>query len=664
MKRILSSVVLAAVVGTTSFGCGGEEPRDGQQSSESEAPEECVAGKISACDCSGETTGKKRCLESGTWGECDCGAPAPDAGPDVDTVDLEDSGSPDAQASPSWGHPTDIDRTLVAKRASENVSIDGALEEPDYAGADRISIRGDSAGSDNQTTFRALWDETRLYVGLEVEDEELATPSERDIWRRDSVQIYLDRRRDRHSEGMLADDYNLIVDAEGRTLVRQGDADGQIDVDDVDLEVAVAESPDGFRVEMAVPWEDLEADPTLGQRMGFLVANHDRTDDEYVSYAWGVDGEFGFPSKWGDLRLGPENPSDDPDIEEDDGSNDDDNPDNRLGCDIFSEPPGSNVVDLGDEGLEPGDEIDPYLDEWFDDGNEVHIPEGTYRWNGDGTGGTHADASLIGDGEVVLDTGGGHTWNANFAADGDVEIRNITIKGQAANRSGSHGKIRVWAPSSDATIVARNFNQPDGSDDGASRVGIYVPGDHAGEFYLVDSHIEGFGNNGLYASSPGKRGSDRGDGAVHVIRGFFRNNNIADVRLGSSGSSARGVVSVQDEQAPSCCGGAQNQRGIWVREPGDNIRIEDVHVTYDASGSGPIQVKARDGGGSGSMEDVRVYNETSQTAVDVLTGEWSGTGFEITGGGDLSVDGGDFSDVCTGSSCDRPRTEPLPACGE
>src|SRR6056297_1923569 len=48
------------------------------------------------------------------------------------------------------------------------------------------------------------------------------------------------------------------------------------------------------------------------------------------------------------------------------------------------------VVDLGEEGLTSGDDIDPYLEEHFVSGNEVHIPAGEYNTSGDGLGGTRA----------------------------------------------------------------------------------------------------------------------------------------------------------------------------------------------------------------------------------------------------------------------------------
>ena len=332
-------------------------------------------------------------------------------------------------------------------------------------------------------------------------------------------------------------------------------------------------------------------------------------------------------------------------------------------CDPFADPPGDRVIDLGAEGLSEGDLIDSYFDRWVAPGNEVHIPAGRYRWNGSGFNGKSLrDTSVIGDGEVVLDAGDGYTWTATFDATGNFEMRNITIRGRAGDDDGAHDKLRLKATAPDAVLVFRNVRLPDGAVPGG-RVGIFVNEDHVGTIYLIDCHVEGFPNNGVYASSPGKY--DRDGGPVHVIGGLYRNNNIANVRIGTDDSTIIGVVSIQDAVAgeriddtyPS---GARRQRGIWVREHADNVLIENVDVIQEIDPGNAIVVKARIDQGSGIIRNVRVRNDIGSDAVDVQTGTWSGSDIHVTGSGSFRVDGGSFTDVCTGSGCDTPSSTPRP----
>src|SRR6056297_2832486 len=60
------------------------------------------------------------------------------------------------------------------------------------------------------------------------------------------------------------------------------------------------------------------------------------------------------------------------------------------------------VVDLGEEGLQSGDNIDPYLEEHFVSGNEVHIPAGEYDTTGTGLGGDKSNCALVGSPKGVV----------------------------------------------------------------------------------------------------------------------------------------------------------------------------------------------------------------------------------------------------------------------
>src|SRR6056297_2028040 len=312
------------------------------------------------------------------------------------------------------------------------------------------------------------------------------------------------------------------------------------------------------------------------------------------------------------------------------------------------------VVDLGEEGLSEGDEIDPYLEEFVDDGVEVRVPEGEYDWNGDGFTGASRDAAIVGQGEVILNNTAGDWYQTIKASGGTVEIRNFTVRGEA---TGENTRFRLDAES-DGRIVVDNLNFPDGSEDGGEAKAFYVPRDHAGVIEIRNCYYSGFDDNGIYASSPGY--DDGNDGQVIVENCTSHNNNIAGIRIGSSESVVRNCLIINDDESPSSPSGARNQRGIRVRAPGDDIVIEDCEIIHSYDGAGaPIQLHRTAEGGSGTINNVRILNNTDNDAISDQDGNtaegWSGGKISITGSGDLSYPS-EF-DATTGSDAESPTGE-------
>ena len=312
------------------------------------------------------------------------------------------------------------------------------------------------------------------------------------------------------------------------------------------------------------------------------------------------------------------------------------------------------VVDLGEMGLSDGDEIDPYLEEYVDDGVEVRVPEGEYDWDGDGFTGANRDAAIVGQGEVILNNTGGDWYQTIKARGGTVEIRNFTVRGEA---TGENTRFRLDADE-DGRIVVDNLNFPDGSEDGAEAKAFYAPRDHAGVIEIRNCYYSGFDDNGIYASSPGY--DDGNDGQVIVENCTSHNNNIAGIRIGSSESVVRNCLIINDDASPESPSGARNQRGIRVRAPGDDIVIEDCEIIHSYEGAGaPIQLHRTAEGGSGTINNVRILNNTDNEAISDQDGEtaegWSGGNISITGDGDLSYPS-EF-DATTGSDAEAPTGE-------
>jgi len=176
----------------------------------------------------------------------------------------------------------------------------------------------------------------------------------------------------------------------------------------------------------------------------------------------------------------------------------------------------------------------------------------------------------------------------------DFEFRNVRVRGQyPPDVSGF--RFEVVDPESSAIVA--NLRLPGGSVDGSDSVGIYVGHTHAGTLTVRDCVVENFPNNGIYASSPGRiDGLSGSNGPVHVLGGRYKNNNIANVRLGSTGSSVQHATVIVDKVPPRHDNGL-DPRGIRMRaRQGQLVENCDVRISGQVpNSSGGIVIHSEAG---------------------------------------------------------------------
>lgn len=155
-------------------------------------------------------------------------------------------------------------------------------------------------------------------------------------------------------------------------------------------------------------------------------------------------------------------------------------------------------------------------------------------------------------------------------ADGEVRMRNLQLLGHCPEQIATF-RVDVL----DGNAQGRIENLVARDEDGDSKLtGVYVGKKHAGTLTFSECDISGFSDNGLYASSPGLPGG--ADGNVEVVGGTFSDNNISNVRLGSTGSAARDVTIDIDQPPP--LNGSVNARGIRLRERGGHV-VDGCEIT-------------------------------------------------------------------------------------
>ncbi|RLM64198.1 hypothetical protein [Halorubrum sp. Atlit-26R] len=327
------------------------------------------------------------------------------------------------------------------------------------------------------------------------------------------------------------------------------------------------------------------ADRRSGRR-GFLAR---------AAAATGSVGALGALAGCGGFRSGDEEPAIPPDLRAPDGPFD-------------SVPsPFDSVADLTDFGLDASGEgsLAAAIADAAVDGRLLYLPPGRYplrealNLSDAGRFGLVGDDATVavrpessetllfvesgdGDGSVFLDS-----LHFDVAADAVTSrvidarapdrlgIRDVSVAGRL---DGGRGAVRVDVTDPNGSGVVSGLSLRDGAVTDSTATGCYVGDEHRGSIAFTDCRIEGFPDNGLYATPE--------RGRVVVDGGYYANNGVSNVRV-RNGSVVRGVrvrCDVGDREL-------ENMRGIRLSNDAPTADaeptvVEDVVVEMvDVTGS-------------------------------------------------------------------------------
>lgn len=170
-------------------------------------------------------------------------------------------------------------------------------------------------------------------------------------------------------------------------------------------------------------------------------------------------------------------------------------------------------------------------------------------------------------------------------ADTRLAIEDVTYLGRGTHPDDSVMyalKCEVTDPS--GTGLVRNVRAEKGSaigryKGGNGRIGIYSGPGHEGALRFENVHLEEFGNNGLYAS--------KNPGSTEVVDSYFRNNNIASVRISGDGSTVENCqIELDLDEYTGPTDGFDTSlymRGIWLQQGGfdfpGGVRIDNSEIS-------------------------------------------------------------------------------------
>lgn len=165
-------------------------------------------------------------------------------------------------------------------------AIDGNLSEWGSVATTTSSFlvfnRSDWDGTDDLTAvWRIGWDSSNLYIGVAVSDDtHVQTQSGNQIFRGDSVDIQFDTDRSGdYGDGLSPDDFQITFspgDFAGlapSAFRFQGTSNGRIEDAPGGSHVTIAalKTSDGYNIEAAIPWSDLNLTPAPGLVIGLSL---------------------------------------------------------------------------------------------------------------------------------------------------------------------------------------------------------------------------------------------------------------------------------------------------------------------------------------------------------------------------------------------------------
>jgi len=188
-------------------------------------------------------------------------------------------------------------------RADAAPALDGKLDDAAWQKAPLVSgFRhfGKDVLVPVQTSFRLLWDDKCLYLGVRCDEPEMAKLSpikfahdEHAVFGNETIEFFLDPN---HTHDVY---YQLAFNCAGSLY----DGEREATFWNSDAQVKSFLGSDFWSVEVAVPWGPLSAKPAVGKVVGFNVCRDRNVGDKTWSNWAQVQGGFHDPDRFAHLVL-------------------------------------------------------------------------------------------------------------------------------------------------------------------------------------------------------------------------------------------------------------------------------------------------------------------------------------------------------------------------
>ncbi len=214
-----------------------------------------------------------------------------------------------------------ISADVVAARLAVVPVIDGDLAEwagitPYLSTHPVYTAPGWDGTEDVTAAWHIGWDENNLYLGVAVVDDvHVQTQSGNQIFKGDNIDLQLDvERTGDWGSGLNVDDYQINLSPGNFANLPPSafrfaatPAGGSIDAPGHGIQIAAQQQPDGYTIEAAIPWRDVNVTPSVGLILGAAlnVSDNDTPGTAVQEYflSTAPTRKWSDPTTWGTLTL-------------------------------------------------------------------------------------------------------------------------------------------------------------------------------------------------------------------------------------------------------------------------------------------------------------------------------------------------------------------------
>lgn len=295
--------------------------------------------------------------------------------------------------------------------------------------------------------------------------------------------------------------------------------------------------------------------------------------------------------------------------------------------------PGSNLIDLGEQGLSQGGDLTGYVSDYLGSGNQVYIPPGEYDGDFSVLAGSYGNASLVGDpaGVTVHRPDPGVSVEPQIDSDGPLLFENVTERGLKGT---VQSDIRPEPNGGDITF--RNWNYPDGTVDGSDSQGWFSQEGHGGTVRFENCYVGPHGNSCFYFDD---------GGAEVIIDGCTVENSNTAFRPSPAGMTVRNTICIADGHVPEFDQGngpaGALARFFRIKEvPSTTVNIENLHWTQTAQCEHPGRLFDVRSPTTFNANGLYMYNEISDplsVVYEEVDADWNMSNAHISGSGHTDV---------------------------
>ncbi|MDA3883823.1 MAG: glycosyl hydrolase family 8 [Bacteroidales bacterium] len=199
-----------------------------------------------------------------------------------------------------------IDRAPYISKTSASITIDGTVDNA-YGTTfrDITELLSGSIGEPNLSgSWSGLWDDTHVYIVLQIVDDNLSSDSGTEWYNDDGVEVFIDADNSKNSSYDAVDDFQWGFVWNTTTVNAGGNNPGN---STAGIDFVTTSTANGYNVEIAIPWSTINLTPSIGHIMGFDVAINDDdgggTRDNKIIWNATVDNGWQNPSLFGEVEL-------------------------------------------------------------------------------------------------------------------------------------------------------------------------------------------------------------------------------------------------------------------------------------------------------------------------------------------------------------------------